>query len=185
MPITLSPDPKRNESAKISALLRRKNAVRVNGTRHDTTNDFGQSVTRPNLKLSIDFPSITSSSKTTSNSTSDSVVVVVYPMEHFSSTSVSHRGYDVPMIQPSVTQTSQSSVIHNDDNLDDQQNALETNNRPDPTPITQPLTLKMLSKPGMNSFLLNLVTPQVVFYGSPRKAAQSMETIYQRYLGSE
>ena len=109
------------------------------------------SVTRP--KPPADFSSATSSSKTTngvsstpqvkeipeilSNSTSDSFKVVVYPKEHHLSLSVPHHSYGVPMIQPSVTQASQSSVIHNDDNLDDQQNTSKTNNRPDSTTIIQ------------------------------------------------
>jgi hypothetical protein len=119
---THSPDPKRDEFAKgmISTLLSRsKKSMKLKDTIHDiTTNDFGQSVTTP-----IDFPSVTSSSKTMngngvsstpqakempeplSNSTPDSEVVV-YPKEQ--STSVLQHDYDAPMIQPSVTQTSES-----------------------------------------------------------------------------
>ena len=77
-----------------------------------------------------------------SDSTSDSVKVVVYPKEHLSATSVSHQGYDAPMIQSSVTQASHDdSVTHNDDNFNVQQNTSETNNRPDSTLITQPPSL--------------------------------------------
>ena len=125
--------------------------MKPKGTHHDITNDFGQPVTRP--KSPVDFSSVASSSKTTngngvsntpqvkempeflSNSTADNVDVVVYPMEYFSSNSVSHHTY------ASVKQTSQSlddSVIHNDGNLDDQPYISETNDRPDSTPITQP-----------------------------------------------
>ena len=107
-------DFKRDELGKISALLRRKIAMKPKGTHYNTTmNDFGQPVTRP--KSPPDFPSVTSSTTTNSvsstpqvkgipeflsNSTSDSVEVVVYPKEPFSSTStsVSHHGYDLPMI---------------------------------------------------------------------------------------
>ena len=149
---TPPPHPKRDAFAKamMSAILRPKESMKFIGTHHDTTNDFAQPVTTS--KSPVEVPSVTSSSNTTTNgnvvsstpqekempksiseSTSDSVEVVVYPKEHLSSTTV-------PMIQSSVTQTSRDdSVTHNDGNLDsdDQQNTSETNNRPDSTPITQ------------------------------------------------
>ena len=56
--------------------------------------------------------------------------VVVCPMEFISSTSVSHHGYDVPIVP--VT------LIHNDVNLDDKLHTSEMNNRSDSTPVTQP-----------------------------------------------
>ena len=147
----------------MSTILRAKNSRKLNGAHHDTTNDLAQPVPVP--KSPVDLPSVTSSSKTANgnvvsgtpqvkempesklDSTSDSSEVVVYPKQHLSSTSVQHHDYDVPMIQPSVTQTSHDdSVTHNDDNLDDQQNTSETNNLPDSTPIIQPppLTSKKL-----------------------------------------
>ena len=155
-PLTLPPDPKHNELANISVLLRRKNAMKPKGIiHHDTTNDFGQ-VTRPKSPANLNFSSVISSSKTTngtsmpqangipeslSNSTSD---MVVYPVEHFSSDSVSHHSYEVPMIQPSETQASQSHhdlMVYSDDNLDNQQYSSETNNCPGSAPITKPLPL--------------------------------------------
>ena len=63
--------------------------------KHDTMNNFGQPVTIP--KSPVDFPSVTSSSKTTNGNGALSTPRV---------------------IQLSVTQTSQShddSVLHNDD----------------------------------------------------------------------
>ena len=209
----LPPEPKRDEFVKASStLLRRKNAMKLRGTRHDTTNDSGMPVTRPNLKSSVDdFSSVASSFKTANVSDS----VGESEMEH---TSLSHRGYDVPMIQPSVIQTSHSSMFLNDDNLDDQKNTSESSICSDTTLVTQhpPLTSKILQeevvrelnvpgafpsdkpstspnlhnpplnstttdsilispkdnspmvelevrrKPNMNSFVLNLVTSQVV-----------------------
>ena len=152
---TTPPDFRRDEPTKISALLRRKNAVKPKSTHYDTTNDFGQPVTRP--KSPADFPSVTSSSKMTNNvsstrqvmempSTSDSVEVVIYSMKPFSSASVSHYGYDDgPMMQPSITQTSQfqdDSMIYSDDNLDDQQYSSKTNHRlRSSIPTTQPSPL--------------------------------------------
>ena len=118
---THSPDPKREESAKgmISTLLSRsKKHMKPKDTNHHiTTNDFGQSVTTP--KSPIDSPSVTPFSETTngngvsstphvkeslSNSTPDSVEVVVYPREQ--STSLLQHDYDAPILQPPVTQTS-------------------------------------------------------------------------------
>ena len=149
----LPPNPKRKEFTKsMMSMLKSK---KLKNNHHDTTNDFGQLVITP-----VDLPSVTSSSKmmngngvspqvketpeSLSNSTSDSVDVVVYPKDpKFLSTSLSDRSFDVPMIQPSVTQTSQfhgDSVIHNGDNLDAQQKTSEmTNPWEDSTPITQPL----------------------------------------------
>ena len=160
---TLLPDRKREEIAKIIALLKPKKYMKLKDTHHNTTNDFGQPVTIS--KSPVDFSSITSPSKTTNsigvssrlhmkeipeyllNSTSDSVEVVVYPKEHLSATSIPHHGYDVPMIQPSVTQTSHDySVVRNDDDLDVQQNTSETNNRPDSTLITQPPGPSLISE---------------------------------------
>ena len=47
-----------------------------------------------------------------SDSTSDSVKVVVYPKEHLLATPASHQGYGAPMVQSSVTQASHDySVI--------------------------------------------------------------------------
>ena len=185
----------------ISTPLRRKNAVKPKCTHYDTPNDFGQPVTRPNLKLSIDFPSITFPSTTTNENdvsgTSQLKEVVVYPMEPFSSTSVSHHGYDVPMIPPYVP------LIHNDDN--NQQYASETNKRSDSIPITQspsltskslgrnindaeisdprniasdkPSTSPNVQSPPLNtdsrSNLINLVTPQVVSTGVPEKPSKT------------
>ena len=146
---------KRDDSTKISSPLRRKKYITLKDAHHDITNHLGQSVTSP--KSPVDFSSVTSSSKATfgngvssmpqvmgmpssDSTTSDSFEVVVYPMEPISSNSVSHHSY-VPMIQPSLTLTSQSrddSMILNDDNLDDQKYTSETNNRPDYIPITQP-----------------------------------------------
>ena len=155
---TLPPDPKRDEFTKLmmSTIIGSKTP---NGTHHD---DFVQPVKRP--RSPVDLSSDSSSFKrmngngvsprvkeipeslSISLSESDSVEIVVYPKDHFSSTSVSHLNYDVPSIQPSVTQTSQSPdpLTHNDSNLDAQQNTSETNNHSDSTPITQPppLTLK-------------------------------------------
>jgi hypothetical protein len=152
MKVTLRvpPEPKHDEFPNISVLLRR---TKPKGTHHDTTNDFGQSVTSP--KSPIDFLSVTSSSpKTTdgngvsstpqvkelSNSTSDSDEVVVYPIEQTSISS--HHGH---MIQPTVTQTSQShddSMIHNDDTLDD---TSETNKQSVPPLIEM---VREISVPG-------------------------------------
>jgi hypothetical protein len=126
--------------AKNLPVLGPKKSMKLKGTHDDTT--------RPNLP---GFPPVTSSSKTTngnsvsrtphvkkmpeflSNSTPNGVEVVVYSMEPSSSTSVSHHGYDVPMIQPFVAQTS-----HSDGNLDDQLYTSQTNDNPDFTPNTQP-----------------------------------------------
>ena len=149
----LPPNPKRKEFAKsmISAIIKPK---KPKDTHHDatSTNDFGQLVVTP-----LDLPSVTSFSnmmngdgvshqvketlESLSNSTSDSVDVVVYPKEPFPSTSASHNGYELT-IQPPVIQMSQfhgDSVTHSGDNLDAQQKTSETNNISDSTPITQPL----------------------------------------------
>ena len=151
MTVTLRvpPEPKHDEFPNISALLRRTKPTELKGTNHDSANDFGQSVTSP--KSPIDIPLVTSSSpKTTngngvsstpqvkelSNSTSDSDEVVVYPIEQ---TSVSHHGH---MIQPTVTQTSQShddSMIHT---LDD---TSKTNKQPVPPLIEM---VREISVPG-------------------------------------
>jgi hypothetical protein len=174
-------------SPKVSSLL-----IKLKDAHHDSTNDFGPPVTRP--KSPVEFPTVASSSVSTNGDgvsstpqvkempTSDSVEVAV---EHFSSNSASHHSYGVPMIQPCAT-PSQSSVIHNDDNLDNQQNTSETDNRPDSTPITQ--SLPLISKKSLETdiavvreisvsgdfatekpstspnveMILNLVTPQVV-----------------------
>ena len=155
---TLPPDPTRNEFWQISVPLRRKNAIKPKGTHHNNKIYFGQPLTRP--KSPPNFLSVTSSSNTVTtnggvsstpqvketpefwaNPTSDSFEVVVYPVEHFSSTSVSHRSYDVAMKQPSVTQMSHShndSAIYSNDNLDNQQYSSETNSCPVSTPITHP-----------------------------------------------
>ena len=152
---TLLPDSNRDGSV-AKTMISTLKPKKLEDTHRDTTNDSAQLVTRS--KSPVDLP--TSSSKMTngngvlslpqekempessSNSTSDSVEVVVYPKGQVSSTSVSHQGYDVPMIQPSVTQTSQShddSLTRNDNNLDTtRQNISKTNNGPDPTPIKQP-----------------------------------------------
>ena len=108
----LSPDPKRDESAKVFSTLRPETSMKLKHAHYDPANDFGQPVTIP--KSPVDFPSVTSSSKTT-----DDNVVSSTPQ----------------VIQLSVTQTSRSqddSVVHNN-------NTSETNNRQDSIPITQPL----------------------------------------------
>jgi hypothetical protein len=131
-------------------------------THNDATNDYGQLVITPTSP--IDFNLFTSPSKTTNGNGVSSTPQVEEMVEDsaaesgkevdlkdpLSSTSVSH--HDVPMVQPSVTQTVQPSVkqtsqsdgdlvIRNDDNLDAQQASPETNNLPDSPPITQPLPL--------------------------------------------
>jgi hypothetical protein len=128
---TLPPasDPKRDEFAKkmISTIFR---PMKLKGTNHDTTNE---PATIP--KSPVDFPSVTSSSKTTngngvpstpqvkempeslSTSTSDSAEVVVYPKEHFSSTSVSQtsHSHDDSVISQRLLGTTEITVSHNTD----------------------------------------------------------------------
>ena len=142
MAITLTSSLKRDDDAKISALMRPNKSLKfgVKGTHHKSVHEnmyhFGQPKTNLNLKSSIDFPFTFSS-----NGVPDIPrlkKVVVSPMEPFSPTSISHHGYDVPMTQPHIR------LIHSDDKSDNQPYALETDDRLDSTPITQssPLTPK-------------------------------------------
>ena len=165
----LLPNLKRDE---ISALLRRKNAIKSKGIHHDTRNGFGKPVT--SSKSPVDFPSVTSSSKTTngddvsstlqgneipeilSSSSSDSVQIP-YPVDHFSSISASHHSCGVPNILPSVTQT---FISHDDSAICsdyDQQYSSESNNHPGSTPIPQPPPLTSTS-PNVETPPLNSTT---------------------------
>ena len=142
MAITLTSSLKRDDDAKISALMRPNKSLKfgVKGTHHESVHEnmhyFGQPKTNLNLKSSIDFPFTFSS-----NGVPDMPQlkkVVVSPVEPFSPTSISHHGYDVPMTHPYIR------LIHSDDKSDNQPYALETDDRLDSTPITKssPLTPK-------------------------------------------
>jgi hypothetical protein len=120
----------------ISAVLVQK-SVKPNGTHYD----FGQppadllsiaSRTSGNGVLST--PQVEELPEYSSHSTSDSVEVVVYPMQLVSTTDHSSVTQTSQSHDDSVIQTSAPSV-NNDD--DDQQHPLETNRHPDSTQITR------------------------------------------------
>ena len=98
-------------------------------------------------------------------------------MEHSSSIFVSYHSYSVPMVQPSVSQMSQSredSVIHSDDNLDDQQYSSETNNPHSSTLITQPPPLTSTS-PNVRTILNSTTTDSNPIFPKDNNLVRNVE----------